>query len=50
MDRQTIKCDINLSIVYNPQLRHKGWTFELQRHLQTNPQNLQCSFGVHRFG
>ena len=64
VDRQIMICDINLntkdmvpfnshthtlSIVYNPQLRHKGWTFELQRHIQTNPQNPQCSFGVHRF-
>lgn len=63
-DRQIIICEINLntkdmvpfnshahtlSTVYNHQLRHKGWTFELQRHIKTNPQNSQCSFGVHRF-
>ena len=62
-DRQIIICEINLntkdmvpfnshthtlSIVYNPQLRHKGWTLELQRHIKlthkTHNVHLVCIY------
>ncbi len=36
----------NVKPYYQPLIKP---SFELQRHLQANPQNLQCSFGVHRF-